>query len=50
LGAFEIEYVKDILRGYILENIDNEPLEFLDNGLNVRLNNAGRARCNQYGL
>jgi hypothetical protein len=31
LRAFEIEYVKKVLREYILENSGNEPLEFLDN-------------------
>ena len=50
LGAFQdIEYIKRVLRGHILENKDNEP-EFLDNELNVRLTNAGRARCHEYGL
>jgi hypothetical protein len=49
LGAFEIEYVKRALRGYILENKDNEPLVFLDNELNVRLTNVGRASCHEYG-
>jgi hypothetical protein len=50
LGAFETEYVKGVLREYQLENRDNEPFDFLDNEQNVRLTNAGRARCNEYGL
>jgi hypothetical protein len=50
LYTLEIEYVKKVLREYILENSDNEPLEFLDNERNVRLTDAGRARCNEYGL
>jgi hypothetical protein len=51
LGAFEdIEYVKRFLREHILENRDNEPLELLDNEQSVRLTNAGRARCHEYGL
>ncbi|MFL6367137.1 MAG: hypothetical protein ACJ72T_01120, partial [Nitrososphaeraceae archaeon] len=50
LRTFEIEYVKGVLREYILENSDNEPIEFLDNEQNVRLTDAGRARCHKYGL
>jgi hypothetical protein len=50
LRTFEIEYVKKVLREYIFENSDNEPLEFLDNEQNVRLTDAGRARCHEYGL
>ncbi|MFL6384481.1 MAG: hypothetical protein ACJ712_05835 [Nitrososphaeraceae archaeon] len=50
LRTFEIEYVKGVLREYILENSDNEPIEFLDNELNIRLTDAGRARCHKYGL
>jgi hypothetical protein len=50
LVAFEIETVRRSLRGHRLENRDNEPLEFLDNEENVRLTNAGRARCDEYIL
>ena len=32
------------------ENRDNEPLEFLDSGVNVQLTNIGRAHCNEYGI
>jgi hypothetical protein len=50
LRTFEIEYVKKVLREYILENSGNEPLEFLDNEQNIRLTDIGRARCHEYGL
>jgi hypothetical protein len=50
LRAFEIEYVKKVLREYILENSGNEPLEFLDNEQNIRLTDVGRAHCHEYGL
>jgi hypothetical protein len=50
LNPYELERVILSLRRYILENRDNEPLEFLDNETNVRLTNAGRARCDEYGL
>jgi hypothetical protein len=50
LRTFEIEYVRKILREYILQNSDNEPLEFLDNEQNIRLTDVGRARCHEYGL
>ena len=50
LRTFEIEYVKKVLREYILENSDNEPLEFLDNEQNIRLTDVGRARCHEYGF
>jgi hypothetical protein len=42
--------VSQFLREDILENRDNEPREFLDNEQNVRLTDAGRARCHEYGL
>jgi hypothetical protein len=50
LLTFEIEYVKKVLREYILENSDNEPLEFLDNEQKIRLTDVGRTRCHEYGL
>ena len=50
LGIFEIEYVKKVLRDYILENSGNEPLEFLDNEQYIRLTDVGRARRHEYGL
>jgi hypothetical protein len=48
LSAFEITRVRLVLRGYILDNRDNEPLEFLENEEKVRLTNRGRASvCNE---
>ena len=44
LGAFSLQRVILGLRGHILENRDNEPLELLNNELDVRLTDAGRAR------
>jgi hypothetical protein len=49
-GFQDIEHVRRCLRGHRLENRGNEPLEFLDNEQNVRLTDAGRARCNEHGL
>lgn len=49
-GYTDIEYVTRFLREHRWENLGNEPFEFLDNEQNVRLTDAGRARCNQYGL
>jgi hypothetical protein len=49
-GFTDIEHVQQFLRGHRLENRGNEPFEFLDNEQNVRLTDAGRARCNEYGL
>jgi hypothetical protein len=40
LGAYGLEVVILALRGHILENRDNEPLEFLDDETNVRLTNT----------
>ena len=48
LGAFEAEYVKEVLREYLLENRDNEPFDFLDGEQRVRLTNVGRASCDEY--
>jgi len=42
LGAYNLETVVRALRGHILENRDNELLEFLDNERNVS------ARCDEY--
>ena len=51
LGGFtDLEYVKQFLREHRLENRDNEPFDFLDNEENVRLTDAGRARCHEYDL
>ena len=50
LLTFEIEYVKKVLREYILQNSGNEPLEFLDNERYIRLTDVGRARRHEYGL
>ena len=50
LGAYALERVMIALRGYILEERDNEPFKFLDGETNVRLTNSGRARCHEYGL
>jgi hypothetical protein len=50
LRAFSLGRVRVALRGHIKENRDNEPLEFLDNEVNVRLTNVGRAHCNEYGI
>jgi hypothetical protein len=43
LGAFSLQRVILGLRGHILENRDNEPLELLNNEIDVRLTDAGRA-------
>ena len=32
------------------ENRENEPLEFLDNEVNVQLTSVGRAHCHEYGI
>ena len=50
LRAFSLERVRVALRGYIQENRDNEPLEFLDNEVNIQLTNVGRAHCHEYGI
>ena len=50
LRTFEIEYVKKVLREYILENSGNEPLEFLDNEQYIRLTDVGRTRCHEYRI
>lgn len=50
LNGFPLEIVLPVLRGHIFENRDNEPLELLDNGRNVRLTKAGRIHCGEYGV
>jgi hypothetical protein len=50
LGASSLDRVVLALRRHRLENRDNEPFEFLDDEKNVTLTNAGRARCDEYGL
>ena len=48
LSEYSIDVVKSALRGYMFENIGNDPLELLDGDLNVRLADVGRARCHEY--
>jgi hypothetical protein len=50
LRAFSLERVRVALRVHIKENVDNEPLEFLDNEVNVQLTSVGRAHCHEYGI
>jgi hypothetical protein len=50
LRAFSLERVRVALRGHTQENRDNEPLEFLDNEVNVQLISVGRAHCHEYGI
>ena len=50
LRAFSLERVRVALRGHIQENRDNEPLEFLDNEVNVQMTSVGRAHCHEYGI
>ena len=49
LSEYSIVVVRRALRGYMLENIGNDPLELLDGDANVRLAESGRARCHEYG-
>ena len=49
LSEYSIDIVKSALRGYMFENIGNDPLELLDGDANIRLADAGRARCQEYG-
>ncbi len=48
--SFSLERVRVALRGHMQENRENEPLEFLDNEVNVQLTSVGRAHCNEYGI
>jgi hypothetical protein len=50
LRAYSLEYIIPFLREYRLENRGSEPFEFLDGEQRVRLTDAGRNRCGQYGL
>lgn len=50
LRTFSLQRVRVALRGHMQENRDNEPLEFLDNEVNVQLTNVGRAHCHEYGI
>jgi hypothetical protein len=49
LRAYSLEYIIPFLREYRLENSGSEPFEFLDGEQRVRLTDAGRNRCGQYG-
>src|SRR5437870_11893984 len=50
LREFSLERVRVALRGHMQENRENEPLEFLDNEVNVQLTSVGRAHCHEYGI
>jgi len=50
LRTFSLQRVKVALRAHMQENRDNEPLEFLDNEVNVQLTNVGRRHCHEYGI
>jgi hypothetical protein len=50
LRAYSLEYIIPFLREHRLENKSSEPFEFLDGEQRVRLTEAGRNRCGQYGL
>lgn len=50
LSEYSLDLVKRALRGYMFENIGNDPLELLDADANVRLADVGRARCHEYGM
>ena len=50
LSEYCIDVVKSAIRGYMLKNIGNDPLELLDGDLNVRLADVGRARCHEHSL
>ena len=50
LRAYSLEYIIPFLREHRLENRGSEPFEFLDGEQRVRLTDAGRNRCGQYGL
>jgi hypothetical protein len=50
LRTFSLARVKVALRVHMQEKRDNEPLEFLDDEVNVRLTNVGRAHCHEYGI
>jgi len=50
LGEYSIVIVKGALRGHMLENIGNAPLELLDGDANVLLTDVGRGRCHEYSV
>ena len=50
LTEYSIVIVKGALRGYMLENIGNAPLELLDGDANVLLTDVGRGRCHEYSI
>jgi hypothetical protein len=50
LRTFSLARVKVALRVHMQEKRDDEPLEFLDDEVNVRLTNVGRAHCHEYGI
>ena len=50
LDEYSIVIVKSALRGYMLENIGNAPLELLDGDANVLLTDVGRGRCHEYSV
>ena len=50
LRAYSLEYIMPFLRGYLGENRNNPPFEFLDNEQRVRLTDAGRNRCDEYRI
>ena len=50
LRAYSLEYIIPFLREHRLENRDSGPFEFLDGEQRVRLTDAGRNSCGQYGL
>lgn len=50
LGEYSLDIVKGALRGYMLENIGNSPLELLDGDANVLLTDVGRGRCHEYSV
>ncbi|HXP53248.1 MAG TPA: hypothetical protein VN922_25110 [Bacteroidia bacterium] len=50
LRTFSLARVKVALRVHMQENRDNEPLEFLNDEVNVQLTNVGRAHCHEYGI
>ena len=50
LSEYSIDMVRSAIRGYMLKNIGNDPLELLDGDLNVRLADVGRAQCHEYDV
>ncbi len=50
LGEYSLDIIKSALRGHMLENIGNAPLELLDGDANVLLTDVGRGRCHEYSI